>query len=49
MEQGAETLVGLSLVPERAAWPSLAELAQIADEAGLDLLGIQDHPFQHRF
>jgi alkanesulfonate monooxygenase SsuD/methylene tetrahydromethanopterin reductase-like flavin-dependent oxidoreductase (luciferase family) len=49
MEQGAETLVGLSLVPERAAWPSLAELAQIADEAGLDLLGIQDHPYQHRF
>jgi alkanesulfonate monooxygenase SsuD/methylene tetrahydromethanopterin reductase-like flavin-dependent oxidoreductase (luciferase family) len=44
-----ETLIGLSLVPERAAWPQLLELAQVADRTGLDLLGIQDHPYQHRF
>jgi alkanesulfonate monooxygenase SsuD/methylene tetrahydromethanopterin reductase-like flavin-dependent oxidoreductase (luciferase family) len=44
-----ETLVGLSLVPEAAAWPRLAELARAADERGLDLLGIQDHPYQARF
>ena len=36
-------------MPERAAWPQLLELAQVADRAGLDLLGIQDHPYQHRF
>ncbi|HEX5951269.1 MAG TPA: LLM class flavin-dependent oxidoreductase, partial [Actinomycetota bacterium] len=39
----------MSLVPERAAWPQLLELAQVADRAGLDLLGIQDHPYQYRF
>lgn len=49
MDGRTETLVGLSLVPERAAWPQLLELAQVADRAGLDLLGIQDHPYQHRF
>lgn len=49
MDGRTETLVGLSLVPERAAWPQLLELAQVADRAGLDLLGIQDHPYQYRF
>lgn len=49
MDGRTGTLVGLSLVPERAAWPQLLERAQVADRAGLDLLGIQDHPYQHRF
>lgn len=49
MDGRTETLVGLSLVPERAAWPQLLELAQVGDRTGLDLLGIQDHPYQYRF
>jgi alkanesulfonate monooxygenase SsuD/methylene tetrahydromethanopterin reductase-like flavin-dependent oxidoreductase (luciferase family) len=36
-------------VPEAAAWPQLRELAQVADAAGLDLIGIQDHPYQWRY
>lgn len=49
LDARTETLVGLSLVPERAAWPQLLELAHVADRAGLDMLGIQDHPYQYRF
>jgi alkanesulfonate monooxygenase SsuD/methylene tetrahydromethanopterin reductase-like flavin-dependent oxidoreductase (luciferase family) len=40
---------GLSITP---SWPELDEvlrLAHLADEAGLDLVGIQDHPYQWRF
>jgi alkanesulfonate monooxygenase SsuD/methylene tetrahydromethanopterin reductase-like flavin-dependent oxidoreductase (luciferase family) len=40
---------GLSVAP---MWPKQAEvlrLVQVADEAGLDLVGIQDHPYQWRF
>ncbi|HEV8249115.1 MAG TPA: LLM class flavin-dependent oxidoreductase [Gaiellaceae bacterium] len=36
-------------MPEAAAWPQLRELAQAADAAGLDLIGIQDHPYQARY
>jgi alkanesulfonate monooxygenase SsuD/methylene tetrahydromethanopterin reductase-like flavin-dependent oxidoreductase (luciferase family) len=49
VDHGHETLVGLSLVPEAAAWPRLADLARAADDSGLDLIGIQDHPYQWRF
>jgi alkanesulfonate monooxygenase SsuD/methylene tetrahydromethanopterin reductase-like flavin-dependent oxidoreductase (luciferase family) len=42
-------LVGLSLVPEADRLDGLRALAQAADAAGLDLLGIQDHPYQQRF
>jgi alkanesulfonate monooxygenase SsuD/methylene tetrahydromethanopterin reductase-like flavin-dependent oxidoreductase (luciferase family) len=47
--EGAETLIGISMVPEASAWPRLADVARAADEAGLDLIGIQDHPYQWRF
>lgn len=36
-------------VPNADDYPTLVEQAQIADEAGLDLIGIQDHPYQHQF
>ncbi len=49
MGERTTTLVGLSLVPEAATWPQLAELARAADRGGLDLLGLQDHPYQARF
>ena len=45
----AETLVGISLVPEANAWPRLVDAAREADQGGLDLIGIQDHPYQWRF
>ncbi|MGH8945453.1 MAG: LLM class flavin-dependent oxidoreductase, partial [Acidimicrobiia bacterium] len=40
---------GISITP---MWPDQAvtiRLAELADEAGLDLIGIQDHPYQWRF
>jgi alkanesulfonate monooxygenase SsuD/methylene tetrahydromethanopterin reductase-like flavin-dependent oxidoreductase (luciferase family) len=45
---GAETRIqfGISLVP---ATDRVRELVRAADEAGLDLVGIQDHPYQRRF
>jgi alkanesulfonate monooxygenase SsuD/methylene tetrahydromethanopterin reductase-like flavin-dependent oxidoreductase (luciferase family) len=49
LSERTETLLGLSLVPEANAWRQLAEAAGSADEAGLDLIGIQDHPYQWRF
>ncbi|MFN2557029.1 MAG: LLM class flavin-dependent oxidoreductase [Nitriliruptorales bacterium] len=49
MTERKETLVGLSLVPEAGSWRQLAEVTHVADEGGLDLIGIQDHPYQWRF
>jgi alkanesulfonate monooxygenase SsuD/methylene tetrahydromethanopterin reductase-like flavin-dependent oxidoreductase (luciferase family) len=40
---------GLSLVPDAADVLETRELAVRADALGLDLLGIQDHPYQWRF
>jgi alkanesulfonate monooxygenase SsuD/methylene tetrahydromethanopterin reductase-like flavin-dependent oxidoreductase (luciferase family) len=41
--------LGLSLVPASADAERLRSLAERADELGLDLIGIQDHPYQWRF
>jgi alkanesulfonate monooxygenase SsuD/methylene tetrahydromethanopterin reductase-like flavin-dependent oxidoreductase (luciferase family) len=40
---------GLSVVPEAANHALVDELVAAADETGLDLVGIQDHPYQARF
>jgi alkanesulfonate monooxygenase SsuD/methylene tetrahydromethanopterin reductase-like flavin-dependent oxidoreductase (luciferase family) len=40
---------GLSLVPNSSDLPLLRSLAERAEAAGLDLLGIQDHPYQWRY
>jgi hypothetical protein len=40
---------GLFLSPEAAYYRKTIELAQIADEFGLEYIGIQDHPYQPRF
>src|SRR5215218_4656446 len=40
---------GLSLVPDAAEVAEARELAVRADGLGLDLIGIQDHPYQWRF
>ena len=46
---GRPVQLGISLVPNRADLDLLRELAQRADELGLDLVGIQDHPYQWRY
>jgi alkanesulfonate monooxygenase SsuD/methylene tetrahydromethanopterin reductase-like flavin-dependent oxidoreductase (luciferase family) len=46
---GRELEFGLSIVPTRAELEPARELARLADERGLDLIGIQDHPYQWRF
>jgi alkanesulfonate monooxygenase SsuD/methylene tetrahydromethanopterin reductase-like flavin-dependent oxidoreductase (luciferase family) len=40
---------GISLVPNRADLELNRDLARQADELGLDLVGIQDHPYQWRY
>ena len=40
---------GISVVPATDALDGIRDLVGAADEAGLDLVGIQDHPYQRRF
>jgi alkanesulfonate monooxygenase SsuD/methylene tetrahydromethanopterin reductase-like flavin-dependent oxidoreductase (luciferase family) len=40
---------GFFLTPTAANYPDLLHQAQLADQLGLDLIGIQDHPYQFRF
>lgn len=40
---------GISLVPATEQLDRIRELVGVADEAGLDLVGIQDHPYQRHF
>jgi alkanesulfonate monooxygenase SsuD/methylene tetrahydromethanopterin reductase-like flavin-dependent oxidoreductase (luciferase family) len=40
---------GLSIVPASAELAPARALARRADELGLDLIGVQDHPYQWRF
>lgn len=42
-------LMGLFLDPSAAVLPEALEIAQIADDGGLDFIGVQDHPYQRRF
>jgi len=49
MDYGRPIQFGYFIIPD-ATQPMLAlEQAVKADEAGIDLIGIQDHPYQHRF
>jgi alkanesulfonate monooxygenase SsuD/methylene tetrahydromethanopterin reductase-like flavin-dependent oxidoreductase (luciferase family) len=48
-DYGRPLAFGLSVVPEAAERARIEELVAAADEAGLDLVGIQDHPYQARF
>src|SRR4030088_3605870 len=41
--------VGISVVPYADSLQRSRELVRMADEGGLDLVGIQDHPYQHHF
>ena len=40
---------GISIVPYADSYQRGRELVRIADEAGLEYVGIQDHPYQARF
>jgi alkanesulfonate monooxygenase SsuD/methylene tetrahydromethanopterin reductase-like flavin-dependent oxidoreductase (luciferase family) len=40
---------GFFLEPEAAAYPELVRQVEAAERGGLDLIGIQDHPYQRRF
>jgi alkanesulfonate monooxygenase SsuD/methylene tetrahydromethanopterin reductase-like flavin-dependent oxidoreductase (luciferase family) len=40
---------GLFVNPSAASFSDTLELARAAEAGGFDLIGIQDHPYQHRF
>jgi alkanesulfonate monooxygenase SsuD/methylene tetrahydromethanopterin reductase-like flavin-dependent oxidoreductase (luciferase family) len=40
---------GFFLTPEASSYPELVREAEAAERGGLDLIGIQDHPYQRRF
>jgi alkanesulfonate monooxygenase SsuD/methylene tetrahydromethanopterin reductase-like flavin-dependent oxidoreductase (luciferase family) len=46
---GRELEFGISIVPTSAEVDLARSLAKRADELGLELIGIQDHPYQWRF
>jgi alkanesulfonate monooxygenase SsuD/methylene tetrahydromethanopterin reductase-like flavin-dependent oxidoreductase (luciferase family) len=43
------TRFGISVVPATESLERIRRLVRAADEAALDLVGIQDHPYQRRF
>jgi alkanesulfonate monooxygenase SsuD/methylene tetrahydromethanopterin reductase-like flavin-dependent oxidoreductase (luciferase family) len=45
----AQLQFGISITPNWREQQFVLDLARVADEAGLDLIGIQDHPYQWRF
>lgn len=40
---------GISVVPSAGDYAGILEQVRVAEEGGLDLVGIQDHPYQRRF
>ena len=40
---------GISITPMADAYPDLVRQVLVAEHGGLDLVGIQDHPYQRRF
>ena len=48
-DAGLPVRFGWFLVPEAADPPALVEEARLAERAGFDLIGIQDHPYQRRY
>lgn len=41
--------LGISVTPTAAAYPQIVDQVLAAERGGLDLVGIQDHPYQRRF
>lgn len=48
-DYGHDLLFGVSLMPNAADLPQLVQDAQTADRAGVDLIAIQDHPYNPGF
>jgi alkanesulfonate monooxygenase SsuD/methylene tetrahydromethanopterin reductase-like flavin-dependent oxidoreductase (luciferase family) len=48
-DYGRNVEFGYSVAPNADDYDAIVEQARIADQAGLDLVGIQDHPYQRRF
>ncbi len=46
---GHDLMFGCFLTPDAAQPEAVVEIARLADELGLELLGVQDHPYQPRF
>jgi Luciferase-like monooxygenase len=46
---GRELEFGVSVVPTVATVADARQAAEAADRLGIDLIGIQDHPYQWRF
>jgi alkanesulfonate monooxygenase SsuD/methylene tetrahydromethanopterin reductase-like flavin-dependent oxidoreductase (luciferase family) len=48
-DYGRALAFGINIDPNTAGRAEAYEVARRADVAGLDLIGIQDHPYQRRF
>jgi alkanesulfonate monooxygenase SsuD/methylene tetrahydromethanopterin reductase-like flavin-dependent oxidoreductase (luciferase family) len=48
-DYGRPPAFGFFLNPNAADYPGLVEVARLVDDLGLDLIGIQDHPYQSTF
>ncbi len=48
-DYGQPIQFGYFLTPDAVEYPRLIQLARLVDDLGLDLIGIQDHPYQRRF
>jgi alkanesulfonate monooxygenase SsuD/methylene tetrahydromethanopterin reductase-like flavin-dependent oxidoreductase (luciferase family) len=44
-----ELRFGISVTPYAASYPDIVAQVRAAEQAGLDVVGIQDHPYQRRF
>ena len=49
MDYGNPLRFGLSVTPTAASTEAIRDLVRRADRLGLDLVGVQDHPYQRRF
>ncbi|MEX2546931.1 MAG: LLM class flavin-dependent oxidoreductase, partial [Chloroflexota bacterium] len=49
MAEPDRRLFGISITPYAAAYPQIVEQVLAAERGGLDVVGIQDHPYQRRF
>jgi alkanesulfonate monooxygenase SsuD/methylene tetrahydromethanopterin reductase-like flavin-dependent oxidoreductase (luciferase family) len=49
MDYGRKLEFGISIVPEVEAHSQNRAIVRAADTSGVDLVGIQDHPYQRRF
>jgi alkanesulfonate monooxygenase SsuD/methylene tetrahydromethanopterin reductase-like flavin-dependent oxidoreductase (luciferase family) len=49
VDYGRPLEFGISVAPEAAALATIRDMAAAADRHGIELIGIQDHPYQRRF